>query len=70
MLVPVPRFASLAEFNQEQLEKCDQDAEREHYRKDGATAGLHLADKQALVNLPAIPLEVSKYIVVAGIDAR
>jgi hypothetical protein len=64
MLVPVPRFASLAEFNQEQLEKCDQDAEREHYRKDGAIAGLHLADKQALVNLPAIPLEVSKYITV------
>jgi transposase len=64
MLVPVPRFESLAEFNNEQLEKCDHDAEREHYRKSSVIEELHLADKQTLLDLPTVPLEVSKYITV------
>jgi len=33
MLVPVPRFNNLADFNKELLEKCENDAQREHYRK-------------------------------------
>lgn len=64
MLVPIPRFASLTEYNKELLQKCDMDAEREHYRKDATIAELYTADKAALLDLPAIPLDVSKYITV------
>lgn len=62
MLVPVPQFESLAEFNKEQLQKCENDAGREHYRKAGTIEELHAEDKQALLDLPAVPLEVSKYV--------
>jgi transposase len=64
MLVPIPRVASLTEYNKELLRKCDTDAEREHYRKDATIAELYTADKAALLDLPAIPLDVSKYITV------
>ena len=64
MLVPIPRFASHTEYNKELLRKCDTDAEREHYRKDATIAELYTADKAALLDLPAIPLDVSKYITV------
>jgi len=64
MLVPVPRFESLAAFNKEQLLECESDAQREHYRKDGTIEELHIKDKAALLDLPAVPLDVSKYITV------
>ncbi len=64
MLVPVPRFESLAAFNRELLEKCEMDAQREHYRKDGTIEELHTCDRQALLSLPAVPLDVSKYVTV------
>ena len=63
-LVPVPRFEKLSEFNREALQTCDRDAEREHYRKDATIAELYTADKAALLPLPAVPLDVSKYITV------
>ena len=63
-LVPVPRFERLTEFNQELLKTCDLDAGREHYRKEGTIAGLYAADKAALLALPAVPLDVSKYLTV------
>ena len=61
-LVPVPRFEKLSEFNQDLLKTCDLDAEREHYRKDTTIAELYLADKAALLTLPTVPLDVSKYL--------
>jgi transposase len=63
-LVPVPRFERLHDFNQELLQTCDLDADREHYRKDATIAELHAADKAALLPLPAMPLDVSKYLTV------
>lgn len=63
-LVPVPHFERLSAFNQELLKTCDLDADREHYRKDATIAELHAADKAALLPLPAIPLDVSKYLTV------
>jgi len=63
-LVPVPRFERLSEFNQELLKTCDLDAEREHYRKEATIAELYAADQAALLALPAVPLDVSKYITV------
>ena len=63
-LVPLPRFESLAGYNQGLLKTCDADGEREHYRKEGTIAELYAADKAALLALPAVPLDVSKYITV------
>ena len=62
MLVPIPRFENLATFNKEQLEKCDTDAQREHYRKDSLIADLHQKDREALLGLPSVPLDVSQYV--------
>lgn len=64
LLVPVPRFTSLKEWNKELLQKCDLDSEREHYRKDATIKELYTADKAALIDLPAVPLDVSKAITV------
>jgi transposase len=63
-LVPVPHFERLGDFNKELLKTCDLDAEREHYRKEATIAELYAADKAALLALPAVPLDVSKYITV------
>ncbi len=60
-LVPVPRFERLTEFNQDLLKTCDLDGQREHYRKEATIAELYAADKAALLALPAVPLDVSKY---------
>jgi transposase len=63
-LVPLPRFDSLTKFNGELLQKCDADAERDHYRKEATIAELYAADSAALLALPVVPLDVSKYITV------
>jgi transposase len=63
-LVPVPRFERLSDFNQEMLKTCDLDGQREHYRKEATIAELYAADKAALLALPAVPLDVSKYLTV------
>lgn len=64
MLVPIPRFESLAAFNKEQLSVCDRDGERDHYRKNATIAELFKADQAALLDLPAVPLDVSTYVTV------
>jgi transposase len=61
-LVPVPHFESWHDYNQELLKSCDLDADREHYRKDTTIAELYTADKAALLALPAVPLDVSRYL--------
>jgi len=35
MLVPIPRFQKLKEFNKDLLKQCEQDSARDHYRKEG-----------------------------------
>lgn len=64
MLVPIPKFESLMQFNKELLDRCDEDSNRDHYRKDTTIAALYDEDKAALLDLPAVPLDVSKYITV------
>lgn len=64
LLVPVPRFTSLTEYSKELLKQCDRDAEREHYRKEATIAELYAADKAALLALPPVPLDTSKYLTV------
>jgi len=62
MLVPVPHFNILKEFNKELLQKCDADSRREHYRIEATIEELYDQDKEALLDLPIIFLDVSKYI--------
>jgi transposase len=64
MLVPVPRFDSLTQFNKELLGLCEQDAGREHYRKDGTIEELYKADAAALLELPKVAFDTSKYITI------
>lgn len=61
LLVPVPRFRDLEEYNRQLLEKVLKDQEREHYRFDQTIASLHEADKKSLLPLPAVPLDCSRY---------
>lgn len=64
MLVPVPRISDLAAFNRELLDECMADAIREHYRKDMTISELFEEDRKALLPLPAVPLDVAKYVAV------
>jgi transposase len=64
MLVPVPRFESLSEFNKDLLIQCEEDAKREHYRKEGTIEELYKEDAAALLELPKVTLDTSKYITV------
>lgn len=64
MLVPVPRFDSLSDFNKELLIKCEEDAKRSHYRKEGTIEKLYKDDAAALLELPRVAFDTSKYITV------
>lgn len=46
------------EFNRQLLKKCDEDMQRNHYRKPGTIAQLFEEDKKVLNPLPAVPYEV------------
>lgn len=58
LLVPVPRFESLVDFNRVLLAKCDSDAEREHYRHNETLAELFLQDLKHSHGLPEIPFDL------------
>jgi|GEM_PF-6954491 hypothetical protein len=64
MLVPVPRFESISEFNKDLLIRCEEDAKRKHYRKKGTIEGLYKDDAAALLELPKTAFDTSKYITV------
>lgn len=61
LLVPVPRFHSLEEFNRELLQKCDLDHEREHYDKETYISELFNEDKAALIPLPSVSFDTALY---------
>jgi len=64
MLVPIPRFDDLLVFNKSLLEKCELDAEREHYRKNSTIQELNQEDKKELIDLPVNGFDPCKYITV------
>ncbi|MDD4431485.1 MAG: IS21 family transposase [Bacteroidales bacterium] len=57
-LVPIPEFNDIREFNRQLLTNCDQDMQRNHYKKTGTIAQLFAEDKKALHTLPPAPFEV------------
>lgn len=46
MLVPIPRFQELRKYNEELLVKCNEDGNREHYRKADFISKLFEEDKK------------------------
>lgn len=63
LLVPMPHFVSLSQYNQQLLEKCDKDGEREHYRHENETITERFAeDKKAFRPLPEIPFDTASYL--------
>lgn len=48
-------------MNKDLLRRCDEDGDREHYRKEARISELYQADKAALLPLPSVPLDVSRY---------
>jgi hypothetical protein len=58
LLVPVPEFKSLKEFNKELLEKCDKDMNRMHYKGHGLIKDLFEEDIIEFFKLPDAPFEV------------
>lgn len=60
LFVPLPQFKDINEFNKELLEKCWQDMDRVHYRKNKLILELFKEDLLALKQLPNIPFEVLK----------
>lgn len=60
MLVPVPKFQDINEFNKELLEECLLDMERLHYRKETTISELFKEDIIALKMLPKDSFDVFK----------
>lgn len=63
-LVPVPSFPNLAKKNEELLQACDADMEREHYDKHSMISELFQEDRAALIPLPSIPFDTACYMTV------
>ena len=58
-LVPVPQFISLADYNRQLLAMCEEDADREHYRRNETIEELFQSDRKALLPLPSIKFELT-----------
>lgn len=62
MLVPMPRFLVLSEFNRQLLKECDADADREHYlHTDQTIQDRFELDRRTLLPLPSVPFETAGY---------
>jgi len=59
LLVPVPRFLSLTDFNKQLLSMCENDADREHYRLNGTITELFEEDLNHCHPLPEIEFDLS-----------
>lgn len=57
-LVPIPEFDDIRDFNRLLLTNCDQDMQRNHYKKFGTIAQLFIEDKKALHPLPPVSFDV------------
>lgn len=58
MLVPVPEFKDIREFNRRLLSECDGDMQREHYKKDVLISNLFEEDKRAMRTFPNAEYEI------------
>jgi len=63
MLVPIPRFENLIEYNKYLLSLADADAKRGHYIKEARIEDIFKEDKAALMPLPKNEFDTARYIV-------
>lgn len=61
LLVPIPQFTSIEAFNEQLLQRCEQDHHREHYRNGVLIGVLFQEDRRQLLQLPRIPFEAARY---------
>ena len=61
MLVPVPRFDDIYQFNMQLLALCEEDGDREHYKIEATHNDLFEKDRSALLKLPSSPFDTSRY---------
>lgn len=59
LLVPVPHFISLSDYNQQLLKDCDEDANRDHYRYNETIEQRFEEDLKHCHNLPEIEFDLS-----------
>ncbi|MGI6628972.1 MAG: IS21 family transposase [Bacillota bacterium] len=59
LLVPIPRFLNLPDFNRQLLNMCEDDAEREHYRHNKTIEELFEEDLKHCHPLPEIEFDLS-----------
>jgi len=59
LLVPVPKFHSLSEYNAKLLSECDTDTDRDHYRQNSTISELFIEDKKQLIPLPRTDFDLS-----------
>jgi hypothetical protein len=63
MLVPVPRFKDISEYNRHLLELADADGARGHYRKEIPIEELFEKDRAVLLPLPRNEFDTAGYVV-------
>ena len=61
LLVPMPQFESIEEYNEQLLGRCDADHRREHYRNGEHIEALFSHDRRALMALPRIPFDPCRH---------
>ena len=61
MLVPVPRFDDICQFNKDLLVLAEEDGQRQHYRKETTHNGLFEKDRSALLELPSNTFDPCRY---------
>lgn len=61
LFVPIPEFPKLNKKNEELLQACEQDMQREHYDKKRTIWVLFQEDKAALLPLPAVRFDTAGY---------
>ncbi len=58
MLVPIPEFEDIREFNRQLLVQCDEDMQRKHYKKNVPIKTLFDEDKKAMRYIPKSEYEI------------
>lgn len=62
LFVPIPEITNMISWNKELLSTCEQDFEREHYKKGQLISDLFKQDRAALAPLPAKPFVVERLV--------
>ena len=61
LLVPIPEFELLTEFNKDLLKLCDEDMDREHYKDQKYISQLYAEDRAAFHQLPDKAFDTARY---------